>query len=267
MNSQLYRILNSKKEQLRKYLAAGRYLLFLSVLDKECTKWMIPATNYDICRITPYNKDVSQMLGIDYINASLINIDEIDYIACQHPKPEYYNLFIDFIIKSDAKLIISLMDDPTYFKNLKLIKIKKVIKNNEIILKDEIYYINKTKIRRITYMKWADHTAIKDEEMEEISKYVEKLEKKIGKDEKRIIVHCRMGVGRTGTYIMYRAIRKLKKINDEEFIDLLVFMRACRPFMVENASQLEYLAGKITDRKKIEKTTDRESEEQTRKQQ
>ena len=93
-----------EKPKLLGLLRNKQYKDVLGCITAATRKYMIPRTDYDMYNISPYSSDVSKAYGMEYINASFVNIHGCNFIASQHPKPVYFNRFIDFIIRARIKL-------------------------------------------------------------------------------------------------------------------------------------------------------------------
>lgn len=196
------------------------------------------------------------------INNCEIHENYLSYIACQYPKEKYIERFVEFIQKSGANLIISLVENGNYLSDEYLIRRKSVYMENKLVnnmidndisseyaqltiqksagdvfLYDESYMINNKEIRRIRCVKWNDHGIITIEQMEFLHNYILNMA-----STNRMIIHCRAGVGRTGTFIMYEILKKRGKVSAHEFIKILLVLRSQRPYLVENICQLEFLA-------------------------
>ena len=115
-------------------------------------------------------------------------------------------------------------------ENEKLIKF-----NDKSFIKDEVYNLNGKNIRRILCLEWKDFSVISQESLEFLYKYLKQF------DEKLKIIHCKAGVGRTGTLIMYRALRKYQNVSIDLFIDIFIELRSQRTQMVTTSEQLGYL--------------------------
>jgi len=102
---------------------------------------------------------------------------------------------------------------------------------------------NKEKtIHRINYYGWQDNRPATPQAL---SKLIEKVDNLAG--EEKVIIHCRIGVGRTGTFVTAREIDKLikeKKIFDpnsliDETLKIVLAGRQARnPLFVQNEDQL-----------------------------
>lgn len=209
---------------------------FLYRLDNICYAYMRPREDYDRYDLSPYSSEVSDYYNLDYLNASFINIGDRYYLACQEPKFKYENIFINLIIKSGINTIVALKNKNRYFNKYEKIYEEKILNvNGEDFIINEVFRVNNRNIRRITCEKWPDHGMMSFDELMKLSDYVDSY------DKDRIIVHCKAGVGRTGTFIMFNLLKNCGKISLEDFVKYLFEIRKSRPFTVQSKSQLQSL--------------------------
>lgn len=214
----------------------------VDMINTSHSKFLMRKRDYDHYNITPYNMDVTEKCGLaKYVNASFIKTATKCYFASQMPKPEYFNLFKEFIHNSGADLVVSLLDhaDGDYFDETELIKRIKVPfgkpeASSKTFFYDEVYNMG-TYIRRLRYFTWTDHKAPDPEEFKVFYSYFKNIAAK------SVIVHCHAGVGRTGTFIMYDILKEEECVTLESFTDTFLYLRACRPFLVFRAEQLRFL--------------------------
>lgn len=215
----------------------------LMQLDESTYQFMIGKQDYDRYRITPYSQEVTENYRLDgYVNASVVETHTTCYLAAQMPKKKYFGLFRDFIRKSGACLIISLIDcaDEDYFNVSERVSAKCILpedgdrKDCESFY-DETYNIG-VPVRRLRFCSWRDHMSPDPDSFRAFYDYFRKAKCK------KIIVHCHAGVGRTGTFIMYDMLHEKEKVTLNVFVDTLLYLRSCRPCMVFKPEQLEFLA-------------------------
>lgn len=114
--------------------------------------------------------------------------------------------------------------------------------HTEIYNKDkifnEVYEIQMIKnVKRIKFKKWDDFNV---PELSHFNVFYNAY-RQIEESKKPIIVHCKAGVGRTGTFILYDILKRKNKVDEHVFIDELINLRKQRNFMVYNNLQLEWL--------------------------
>lgn len=214
------------------YLKKKKFHRILEELTDLYIDDMLPRTDYDTSYITPYTSEVADTYGLTYrINASFVKTKFHIYIACQKPKKKYYDKFIEFANICSDLIVCLCNDDDDYFieENTQQGKSDK----NAIY---KIENINNT--QRIKFLKWNDFS-VPDENDFKIfyAKY-----RFIVKQETPVIVHCRAGVGRTGTFILYDTLARMETVTETVFIEELCRVRAARNYMVYNKEQLSWLA-------------------------
>lgn len=203
-----------------------------------------PRCDYDLYfDITPYDNSVQKTYGLEhYVNASFIDVDGDKFIACQAPKPDYYDDFLDLLQKSDANCVICL--DPKncgYLDRCEAVGNPKseMIDGCEFII-DEEYKVGEKTLRVIKCNGWEDHMMLDRNKMEKLWEYTNDLAK-----EEMKIVHCKAGSGRVGTFIMFRVLKRIqeieKVITPKRFIDIWHKMRMQRTMVVQSIPQLEFL--------------------------
>lgn len=247
------------------------YRKILQKLTRFYYSYMLPVTNYDIFRITPYDDNVSSFYNLKFrINASFVLTDNHIFIAAQKPKKPFHNHFIKFI-QNACEYAISLTNEEddylteapsnTVMSNLQC---KKCIhKGDEHCILDSssntentIHSLDNTQndhnhfprnnilaihkfnnFTRYKYTQWTDYSIPCLSQF--LSFYNEY--KKI-KTSKPILVHCNAGVGRTGTFILYDIlVRKKEKITYNVIIEELCKLRIQRNYLVFNDDQLKWL--------------------------
>lgn len=247
MNTQIETFENSKKKNIARLLSLRRSKILnllktrsfkelLIALSQDMCGYLLEMSEYDIfSNVIPYGNEVSDYYDIEYINASFITILNNRYIACQEPKECFVNRFLNLLYKADPECIICLKDTPSYLDNKNASLLKKVEYRKDVIIEEFELNIDSKKFKLIVCPLWADHSVLEREQMDFIWSYVQKF-----KGLK--IVHCRAGVGRTGTFIMFEILKSLKKVDFENFVDVLISLREQRHLMVQSVSQIKFLA-------------------------
>lgn len=237
--------LAEKREEIVEKMNKRRYGSVLALASMCTSMFLREKQDYDYYNITPYTNEVSEKLCLSaYVNASIVATPAKRYFAAQMPKPQYYELFKDFIVKSDAELIVCLIDcaDHDYFCESQLVVRKKYPfspesndEDADAFFYDEVYNIGRH-VRRLRFCSWADHRSPDVSKFMCFYKHFAQIECKC------VIVHCHAGVGRTGTFIMYDMAAREQEVNVESLVDILLYLRSCRPYLVFKEEQLRFLA-------------------------
>jgi protein tyrosine phosphatase len=237
--------LAERREIIIEKMKKQKYGSVLSLASMCTVTFLLKRQDYDYYNITPYTRDVTEKLHLaGYVNASFIMTPSKRYFAAQMPKPEYCDLFRDFIIKSDAELVVCLIAcaEYDYFHDSELVERTEVPfspqSNKEdaaTFFYDEVYDIGR-KIRRLRFCSWTDHASPDEKNFVCFYNHFTQIMCK------NVIVHCHAGVGRTGTFIMYDMASKEEDITVESFVDILLYLRSCRPYLVYKEEQLRFLA-------------------------
>lgn len=224
---------------LEKLLKKKKYDKFLIELNSLTNYPRCLPQSYDRYKdITPYDESVRIKYKLDsYINASFVTVNNDFYIACQKPTINYNPIFIDFLNKCDAKYLICLEKDVCYLKNYKKISCKIIEENGIELLRDCEYQLDNKIIRTLICSNWVDHGVLEKSLMEKLWQYLSIIPKNELK-----IIHCKAGVGRTGTLIMFRALKEMESITHKSFIEMLILLRKQRTKMVYSTAQIQFLA-------------------------
>lgn len=232
------------KEQIKNFIINQRFSKALDLLKYVSTSYQQPKRPYDRIKITPYTDAVSLSFSMEeYVNASFIETKQNLFIAAQNPKPEQEHVFIELLVKSEVTLIISLIPDPTYFKEHWLIYREVVKFQGADFLYDEKYMVGDREIRRIRCIDWVDFGVLDSSKMNFLMQFFNKIRTNI------VVVHCEAGVGRTGVFIMYDMLKKEQDIDLDKFVDTLLYLRSKRSYLVTSAIQLEFLVQEFLEGK------------------
>lgn len=196
----------------------------------------------------------------DYINANYILGS---YIATQQPKGSTINDFWKMIYQTNSCLIVNLCGNNNYLP-LKgfdkygselygeiFVTFKEIKKNDRIVIRHVILNMvdgDTKELYHVTYLEWPDH-GVPDED--EFLKSFDEFSfmdcfSTTGLKSGPMVVHCRAGVGRTGTFIMIHYI--LKMVNFGKYIDPIAVvkeMRKARGEMIQGQCQFDFAVNVI----------------------
>lgn len=176
--------------------------------------------------------------GSDYINANwLLNKK---YIATQDPNlVDTIDDFYRMIYENDVQMIINLRKSCNYIFDNKLkfddftvsssirIDISNSITLRELLVGDNIVY-------HIHFKEWPDFGVPNYDDFLELIDIVNTYSKK----DKPILVHCRAGIGRTGTFItIYDNLEKIKNNENIDIDGTIIKLRDDRDHMVQTYGQ------------------------------
>jgi protein tyrosine phosphatase len=192
-----------------------------------------------------------------YLHANLLSmpITNVRFIASQAPLKEDLNIFWRGVFEGDYMIVDlttlhdiqeeeryypSTFEDPLNLKDFKISLIKEdgFFKEYSIIEKST----NEEKIiRRYHFQNWKDFSAVTVPILDDLVKLLEK--------ENNLWVHCRAGVGRTGTLITALFLKRMvekgeitKENLDSTLLDLIVELRKQRGrCFVQQPAQLQLL--------------------------
>lgn len=174
-----------------------------------------------------------------FLHANYVQMEKDNYIALQAPGTDENEAFVQLISDANIYLIVDLsnaidirkdkaysfiQNDYYYFPkeigskvNIGKMDItcNKVTESDKVVIytyeiRDSQSKFSKT-VKRVHFKNWPDHGTISSQDMIELVGVVDKLSQ--GKDDSAIVVHCRGGVGRTGTFITARTLLHLKESN------------------------------------------------------
>ncbi|VDP69740.1 unnamed protein product [Echinostoma caproni] len=216
----------------------------------------------------------------DYINASFIyhippvntwraelDFDKIDYIATQGPMKSTCGDFWRMIVEQKATGIVMLTNlrdgkqvlchqywpeelnrteeytsGPVQIK----VKLEKEIKHPEVT--ERAFQVTSSIEPNKCFTVWHLHmTSWPDmgvPDMIQLEGLMDKHQvlRRSNELEGPTVVHCRAGLGRTGTFIVSELLRK--HVHEGAYVDIagiILQLRRCRPFMVENVKQYIFL--------------------------
>lgn len=223
--------INKDLNQLKKLI------LKINSLQKNYIK-INKNNDYDLySHIIPYENTIQNIYNINYyLNASIIEFENIRFIAAMYPKQKYYQRFLDFIGKSKISVIVSFHVEDSDF--LDFYKFNKKCDENGIYEIREYIFGNKI-LYRIIMNTWKDMDVPDYNEFSMFYKVFLDIISKFQKCE--VLVHCKAGVGRTGTFILYHMLKKCKNVELSDILDGFLHLRAHRPYMVYNEAQLEFI--------------------------
>lgn len=219
---------------------------FLQLPIDLTQKDYITATNSDNIWKNNFQIYSSEESRVKLSNNRYINANWIynHYIATQYPYESTQTDFWNMIYETKASVIINLhninyisskiSEHPTltiYIINSKNIQ---NIQINTIIINDHICH-------HIFYGNWSDGGIPSFDEFNDILKIT-----RLYQTNNPIVVHCKAGIGRTGTFITIHKALELLQLNIEpDIIEIIKDLRKCRAFMVQNANQLSFIADYI----------------------
>lgn len=245
IRTEIYECLEAIRGPAKALLREKKYDGLLGLITKATMKYMMPPTAYDAYSITPYTPEVSKVLKIGYVNASFVTVLDLPVIACQAPLPGFVDEFCKLVTENHTELIVCLSPNPTYLSAFECLETKDIEATGEtgkghLLLRDRLLRKGEMTVRMIHCECWPDHGILAHSDMQRLYEYIEQTDETLRKAPQ--LIHCRAGVGRTGTYIMYKALRQMKEVAVDGFLDVLFQMRACRCYLVENIPQLQFLA-------------------------
>jgi protein tyrosine phosphatase len=190
-----------------------------------------------------------------YINANYI-LD--NYIATQQPNENTYDDFWEMIYEKRCSLIVNLSGNNEYLPNGKTTYgnydvIVKNINHNDVVKIKNIVIIKrddlspKINLYHVTFTMWPDFGVPDKRDFSRLFDAINMVDYVSLKGP--IVVHCRAGIGRTGTFIMIHYL--LRKFNSSEFMDpfdVLISMRKARCGMVQKRIQFEFAFDFVCDK-------------------
>ncbi|KAL6122721.1 Ptpn3 [Nucleospora cyclopteri] len=235
-----YEDFDSVRDEVLRDLLESRYDQIIQKLSKIGSKHYHQDESVEIYNrfkmIKVYDTSVSKKYNIPYVHASFVD----RFVTCQEPLPKDHSIFQHFIFKSDISLIISLKEDLHYFDKNQLIEL---IEENEVF-KVEKFLIEQKEVVRVMCYIWEDDNIITPDQMDQLYSYISKNFAAFYQ-KYTTLVHCKAGVGRTGTFLMYSLLFEMSnsgtKITPEIFVDVFLNMRKSRNHLVYNQKQLKFL--------------------------
>ncbi|KAG0438878.1 Tyrosine-protein phosphatase non-receptor type 1 [Dictyocoela muelleri] len=209
----------------------------LNILQKKHLT-SIPPNDYDrYPNLIPYDNEVIVKYNIkNYVNASIIKTDNINFIAASYPKLKYKDRFLELIEKTNSKIIISLhVDDDDFLKDCKIIGEEA----NNNIYEIKIYKIGNLVVKRFIMKTWADFDIPNSADLEKFYKIF--ISNFLDEEKSNVIIHCLAGVGRTGTFILYHILKQKKNVTVKDVFENFIYLRSLRPCLVFNQSQLAFI--------------------------
>lgn len=188
----------------------------------------------------------------DYINANYI-LDK--YIATQQPN---LNTHIDFwfmIYQENINTIINLSGNNDYlninndlYSTFK-IEIGEITYKDHVQIRNIIIINNDTNKRKhiyhLTMPKWPDFGVPNEDEFLKNLNAINLMD--YNSNNQKMVIHCRAGVGRTGTLILIHYLcQQFKNNNYPDIIETLKSMRKQRSGMIQDKSQFTFVLDVIT---------------------
>ena len=189
----------------------------------------------------------------DYINANYIL--EGKYIATQQPNTHTIADFWHMIYQTQSKMVINVNGDNNYlplenkevYDDITVNIISESKKQNLEIRKLQLYRLPTLStlltgelpliIYHVTFLRWKDFDVPKEEAFMRLLTMINIIETTKNND-RPIVIHCKAGIGRTGTFILIHYIYKQIQLgNYLNPIDTLRTMRKARLGMVQNKKQ------------------------------
>ncbi len=187
----------------------------------------------------------------DYINANYVLQN---YIATQQPNDHTIDDFWTMIYQTNSRMIINLSGNNNYLPHNYIgiyddisVKIKEIKTSNYASIRNiTLTQNNITKeIYHVTYLTWPDYGVPDENEFIKLFNEINFLD--YVSNTGPIVVHCRAGIGRTGSFIMIHHI--FKKIEHRIYpdpIQIVKYMRQSRSGMIQSKSQFEFVLSVIT---------------------
>lgn len=188
-----------------------------------------------------------------YINANYV-LDK--YIATQQPNQYSVADFWNMVYQEDSHLIINLNDNSnTYFLcgagreldtgilTVKTLKEKNngyaVIRNMAITDREN----NTKNVYHVSVLSWPDFSVPDENNFNKVLDIIKLIDYKTPS---RIIVHCRAGIGRSGTFILIHYLYRMFEQNIyPDIIQTIKNMRASRIGMIQNEHQFKFVVNFI----------------------
>lgn len=181
-------------------------------------------------------KDTAVKVGDRYLHGNFVEFIKNKYISTQAPNYHAFynpNLFWEVCFKY-SEVIVDLTkqgETPAYYPQKEQEKItygdlevtcngikEKEKEKEEENIKTCTYIINNTttgetkKVTRVHYLVWVDHDGTAAFELKMLIDHVERCVQKGKNPNAHVIVHCKAGIGRTGTFI---TATELKYVHDQ----------------------------------------------------
>lgn len=170
--------------------------------------------------------------------------DHCNYVIAQHPGREYAAEFWEMCLQNNVNIVIDLTQkkevrtDPYYpitkgivdFYDLFYNKVQVTTTDQPLVLEDYTLYkltvVNSNNVIkdfiRIYYHEWPDFNII---DIKKALNLISDVDALVADQSEKICVHCRGGVGRSGTFIALRTLKNLiasGDIHPDNFEDKLV---------------------------------------------
>lgn len=236
MNKELGDVLTSNYEEVRSRIHENRLDEAIYLMDSLSATFKLQRSSYDRSTCTPYSDEVTRTYGLkEYVNASFVPVQGTLFIAAQDPKYSKIDVFLELLVRSRTKLVVSLIKDTKYFNEEWLSSRRTIQHMGKDLFIDETYEVLGESIRRLRYIDWVDFSIISPSEMELFHSYFDSIRTE------SVLVHCIAGVGRTGTFIMYDILKRMEELTLDVFVDVFIGLRKKRAHLVTNGVQLGFL--------------------------